>query len=78
MLTVTVDIQDRPINGQTENFRHVELVQDGILKVHLKFSDKKADLKDHKTFLFNLKTAGGGYRGVNLTPPLWFFKKRIF
>ena len=52
MLKVTVDIQDRIINDQTGNFRHVELAQSSVLKVYVKFYDEKAGLKDHEIFLF--------------------------
>ena len=53
MLIVTVDIHDRPIDGHTGNFRHIELAQGSVLKVYVKFSDEKAGLKGHKVFLFN-------------------------
>ena len=52
MLKVTLDIQDRIVNNQTGNFRHVELAQSSVVKVYVKFPDEKAGLKDHEIFLF--------------------------
>ena len=39
------DIQYRLINGQTENIKHIELVQGSFHKVYVKFSDEQAGLK---------------------------------
>ena len=44
MLTVNVDIQDRLINEQTRNVKHIEFVQGSIHKVYIKFSDEQAGL----------------------------------
>ena len=41
MLTVNEDIQDRLINGQAGNVKHIEFVQGGIHKVYVKFSDEQ-------------------------------------
>ena len=41
MLAVTVDIQDRPVNGQTENIEHIEFVQGTVRKVYVNFSDEQ-------------------------------------
>ena len=49
MLTVNVDIQDRLINGQTGNVKHIELVHGSIRKVHVKFSDEQAGLRAMKS-----------------------------
>ena len=40
MLTINIDIQDRLINGQTGNIRHIEFAQGSIRKVYVKFSDE--------------------------------------
>ena len=45
MLTVNLDIQDRLINGRTENISHTEFPQGSVGKVYVKFSDKQAGLK---------------------------------
>lgn len=45
MLTVNVDIQDRLINCQTRNVRHIEFAKGSILKVYVKCSDEQAGLK---------------------------------
>ena len=44
MLTVNVDIQDRLINEQTRNVKHIEFVQGSIHKVYIKFSDEQVGL----------------------------------
>ena len=41
MLAVTVDKQDRPVNGQTENIEHIEFVQGTVRKVYVNFSDEQ-------------------------------------
>ena len=45
MLTVNVDMQDRRINGQTGNAKHIEFVQSSIHKVYVKFSDEQTGLR---------------------------------
>ena len=45
MLAVNLDIQDRLINVQTRNVRHIEFVQVSVQKKYIKFSDEKAGLK---------------------------------
>ena len=45
MLTVNLDIQDRLINGQTENIRNIKFSQGCVKKVYIKFSDEQAGLK---------------------------------
>ena len=45
MLTVNIDIQDRLINGQTGNSRHIEFAQGGDRKVYIKFSNKQVSSK---------------------------------
>ena len=45
MLTVNIDIQDRLINGQTGNIRHIEFAEGTVHKVYVKFSDEQAGLK---------------------------------
>ena len=39
MLTGNLDIQDRVINGQTENIRNIKFSQGCVKKVYIKFSD---------------------------------------
>ena len=45
MLTVNIDIQDRLINCQTGNIRHIEFAEGTVHKVYAKFSDEQAGLK---------------------------------
>ena len=45
MLTVNLDIQDRLINDQTGNIRHIEFAQSTVYEICIKFSDEKAGLK---------------------------------
>ena len=45
MLTVNVDIQNRLINGQTGNVKHIEFVHGSIHKVHVKLSDEEAGVR---------------------------------
>ena len=45
MLTVNIDIQDRLINGQTGNIRHIEFAEGTIHKVYITFSDEQVGLK---------------------------------
>ena len=45
MLTVNIDIQDRLINDQTGNIRHIEFAQSTVYEICIKFSDEKAGLK---------------------------------
>ena len=45
MLTVNIGIQDRLINGQTGNIRHIEFAEGTVHKVYVKFSDEQAGLK---------------------------------
>ena len=45
MLTVNIDIQDHPINGQTRIIRHIEFAQGCPSKVYVKFSDEQANSK---------------------------------
>ena len=39
LLTVTVDIQNGLIRGQTRNIRHIEFVQGSICEAYVTFSD---------------------------------------
>ena len=45
MLTANVDIQDRLINGQTGNAKHIEFIHRSIHKVYVHFSDEQAGLR---------------------------------
>ena len=45
MLTVNLDMQDRLINGQTGNIRHIEFAQGSVWKVYINFFDEQAGLK---------------------------------
>ena len=45
MLTVTLDTQDRLINGQTGNISYIEFARGSVKKVYIKFSDEQAGLK---------------------------------
>ena len=45
MLTVNIDIQDRLINGQTWNIRHIEFAESTVHKVYLNFSDEQRGIK---------------------------------
>ena len=45
MLKVNVGIQDRLINGQTGNVKHIQFVHGSIHKVYAKFSDEQAGLR---------------------------------
>ena len=40
MLTVNMDIQNRLINGQTRNIRHIEFAHAIARKVYVKFSNE--------------------------------------
>ena len=44
-LTVNLDMQDRLINGQTGNIKHIKFVQGSVWKVYIKFSDEQVGLK---------------------------------
>ena len=45
MLTVSIYIQDRLINGQTGIIRHIEFAEGSAHKLYIKFSDEQAGSK---------------------------------
>ena len=45
MLTVNLNLQDRPINGQTRTIRYIELAPASVEKVYVKLSDEQGGLK---------------------------------
>lgn len=55
MLTVNINMQDRLINGQKGNIRHIELDQGSTGKVCVKFSDVQAGLRAMKLHYLRIK-----------------------
>ena len=45
MLILNMDLQDRLINGQRGNVRHIEFSRSNVCKVYALFSDEKDDLE---------------------------------
>ena len=66
MLTVNLDIQDRLINGRTENISHTEFPQGSVGKVYVKFSDKQAGLKAMRSSYLGRKSIGFLLKNVKL------------
>ena len=57
MLTVNIDIQDRLINDQTGNIRHIEFAQSTVYEICIKFSDEKAGLKTMRSSYLGRKNS---------------------
>ena len=55
MVAVNIDMQDRLINGQTGNIRHIELDQGSTGKVSVKFSEVQAGLRAMKLHYLGTK-----------------------
>ena len=49
IITVNIDTQDHPNNGQAGNIRYIEFAQGSVCKVYVKFSDEIASSKAMKS-----------------------------
>ena len=59
MLIVNIDIQDHFINGQVREDYHIDIAQNTIQKIYVKFSDPQAALKARTASHFSKATILG-------------------
>ena len=52
MLTVNIHLQDKLVNGQSENVMHIVRSSQSISKIYLKLDDRRAGVKVMNADLF--------------------------
>ena len=52
MLTVSIHLQDKLVNGQSETVMHIARSSQSISKIYLKLDDRRAGVKEMNADLF--------------------------